>query len=151
MKALLILALLPSLSLADVTDKLVGRWAGTVTATSNGVAVSQNTKVTYTRLGKKGLLAITTITIPGQPQAKGVSRFRDNGKTDGELYRNGSVIAVVSGTWTATNSVLKSNVKAEGLFPSFRITSKSTVTGSNISAVGTTSTGERSVGSLKKK
>ena len=149
--ALLLFAPLSTVD-ADVTDKLIGKWSGTATATSGGVAIPENVTTVFRRLEKKGLLITTTVKVSGQPSVLGTSRYHDNGKVDGELKLNGAVVAVVSGTWGISDKVLKANVKANGLFPSFRITSKTTLAGANrITIVGTTSSGERSVGALTRK
>jgi len=151
MKTILLAVLLSAIACqADVTDKLIGKWSGTATATSNGTAVSQKMTIVYKRYEGTGLHAVTTIQVSGQKMI-GISRYHKNGKVEGELKRNGAVVAVISGTWTATNKVLTTSVKAEGLFPSFRSNSKSTlVAPDKINLSGSTSTGERSVGSLKK-
>ena len=133
---------------ADVTSKLIGKWSGTATATSNGAAISQKISTVYKRYEGTGLSAVTTIQVSGQ-RLIGTSRYHKNGKVEGDLKRNGSTVAVISGTWSATSKVLTANVKAEGLFPTFRSNSRSMlVAPGKLSISGTTSTGERSVGSL---
>lgn len=137
---------------ADVTDKLIGTWSGTGTgtATSNGEIVTQKIFTVYKRYERSGLQAVTTITGSGQ-KFIGTSRFYRNGKVEGELKLNGSVVAVISGTWTVTSNALKSNVKAEGVFPSFQSNSKVTlVSPRKITISGRSSTGERSIGSLRR-
>lgn len=136
---------------ADVTSKLVGTWSGTATATSNGAAISQKTSTVYKRYEGTGLSAVTTIRVSGQ-KLIGTSRYHKNGRVEGDLKRNGSTVAVISGTWSATPKVLITNVRAEGLFPTFRSNSKITlVARGKLSVSGTTSTGERSVGSLTRR
>lgn len=136
---------------ADITDKLIGAWSGTGTATSNGTAVAIKISTVCKRYEGTGLRVVTTSLASGQ-KSIGTSRFHSNGKVEGELKQNGSVVALISGTWTATNNALKYNVKAEGIFPTFRISSKVTlVTANRIKITESTSRGEYSVGSLKRK
>ncbi|GAA5119261.1 hypothetical protein GCM10023212_11100 [Luteolibacter yonseiensis] len=155
MKTILIAALGLASSIhfvaADVTSKLIGTWSGKVTATSNGQAVVQNTTTVYKRYEKTGLIAVTTIKFSGQ-KIVGTSRYHKNGKVEGEMKVNGNVAAFITGRWSANNTTLSTSATAEGLFEPFKSTSKITlVSKKQLKIIGSTSTGERSVGSLKKK
>lgn len=155
MKSLILAALsiatAAQLSAVELPSKLLGTWSGTVTVTENGKATAQKTTTTYRKNGKTGYIATTTIKAGGIT-GKGITRYYKNGKLDGELKIDGDVIAVASGTWSASKTTLKEDVKAVGLFSSFRTQSKTTLTSSSrITLTGKTDTGERSVGVLIRK
>jgi hypothetical protein len=138
-------------STADVTSKLIGKWSGKTTATTNGAAVVQDTTTVYKRYEKTGLIATTTIKANGQ-KLVGIARYHRNGNVEGELKRDGAAIAFVSGRWSATSKTLSATVTYEGLFDPFKSTSTVTLSSSKqLKITGSTSTGGRSVGSLKKK
>ena len=137
---------------ADVTDALIGKWSGTATTISRGVTVPQKITTVFQRLENSGLIATTTVKIAGQPTVIGTTRYHDDGKVDGEAKQNGAVVAVVSGSWGSTGKILKATVQASGVFPSFRLTSKTTlVSADRITIVGTASNGNKTVGALRRR
>ncbi len=136
---------------ADVTDKLLGKWSGSGTATSDSSVVTQQITTVYKRYRKTGLVATTTIRSGGI-KLIGTSKFRENGRVEGTLKVDGATVAVMSGTWRATKKALYSNIRANGLFPSFHSQSSVSIVSKNrISLSGSASNGERSVASLTKR
>ena len=151
MKALTIAAIsiLASVQIcsADLFQDFFGTW------TQDGVTPGTKITTVYKRFEKKGLVATTTVVIPGQDKGIGVTRYYDNGKIKGDLKRNGAVQSKLSGTWAVSKRSLKANLKVSApMVPIFTGTIKTTlVSNSRISTVSISEDGARSSSILVRK
>ena len=136
---------------ADVTSKMIGTWSGKVTATTNGQAVVRNTTTVYKRYEGTGLIANTTIKALGNTVTS-VTRYHKNGKVEGKVKLNGMNAGVIKGKWSATDTDFSTSFTAKGFLANFKTQTKFTLTSNKkLEIAGSTSSGERTVGLLKKK
>jgi hypothetical protein len=140
------------LSIADVTDKLIGgTWKGTVTQTADGESIRIQGSTVYTRYQKTGLESVTTAKANGVTLVS-TTRFRKDGKVEGVMKWKDKVVSVSSGTWSATGKVLTSHLKTEEMGDTLVSVSKTTLTSPNrITISEKATTGERAAGTMTRK
>ena len=144
MKSLAIIAISIFASVQFCSADLFGDFRGTWT--QNGSEAGSKITTIYKRLGKKGLIATTTIVLPGVGKSVDVTRYFDNGKIKGELRRDGFVRSTLTGTWSVVGNSLKAKTKVSApLFPTFKENIKTTLSKTDkITTVATSSTGASS-------
>jgi hypothetical protein len=148
--ATILLAVATSPCRGDITTALIGTWTGSATSTTGGTKIKSHGITTYKRFQKKGLTATTRMVSQGY-LFKGVMTYRDSGNADGVLKQDGVAVGFYKGTWSATANTITLTVKASGLFPSFRQTTKTTlVTKVKTSSVSRASNGLKVVASARK-
>ena len=128
---------------ADLFREMTGKWK--LDGTDAGTKITS----VYKRYQTKGLLATTTITIPGLAVGTAVTRYYDNGKVEGTIKRNGIVETTMSGTWRVYGKTLKGTVTVSGSwFPTYSQIDKATLVSANKINTLTTSEQGRFPGSL---
>jgi hypothetical protein len=127
---------------ADLFNEMTGKWKQD--GTDPGVKVTS----VYKRYQKKGLIATTTIIIPGQAIGTAVTRYYDNGKVEG-IITNGILETRIIGTWRVSGKTLKDNVTLSGSwFPTLTQNDTTTLVSANRINSITTSNQGRFTGSL---
>lgn len=151
MKSLVIAAISILASVQLCSADLFGDFKGTWT--QDGMEAGSKVTTVYKQLGKKGLIATTTIILPGVGKSVGVTRYLDNGNIKGELRRDGFVRSKLTGTWSVSGKSLKAKTKVSApLIPTFTENVKTTLVSPNkIITVATSSTGARSSGAMSRK
>lgn len=126
---------------ADLFGGFIGTWS------QQGATPRTKITTVYKRFEKKGLIATTTVIIPGKSKGTGVMRYYDNGTVKGDLRRNRAVQSKFSGTWSISGRSLKTKMKVSApLVPTFTGTIKTTLASNNnkINTVSISEDGARS-------
>lgn len=131
------------LSSADLIANLVGKWK------SNNTGPNAELIVNFKRLGTKGFVYKSTLSIPGQPSTTGVISYQGNGTTRGTV-NHGGLVATVTGTWRITGNTFSETSVITSRIGTTNIMSRSTLINPRKIRVNSVVNGASSVGTLSK-
>ena len=143
--SMIAVSLLASLQLssADLIASLVGKWK------SNNTGPNAELIVNFKRLGTKGFVYKSTLSIPGLPSTTGVVNYRGNGTTRGTV-NHGGVSGTVTGTWRIRGNTFTETSVITSRIGTTNTTSRSKLINPRKIIVNSVVNGASSVGTLSK-
>jgi hypothetical protein len=149
---LLLAALVPSHSYADIISDMIGNWSGKSAVYDGRTKIADATVTTkIVRYGKRGTKSTGSVRIPGEPVTTSVGWNNDDGTALGVVRQGGRTIAVVEGRWRIQGSQIISTGVVRSLIGDYTQTVRTVrVNARRFDSRGTTSVGLSVVGSVNK-
>lgn len=150
---LLLAALVPSHSYADIISDMIGNWSGKAAVYDGGTKIADaNVTSKVVRYGKRGMKSTGTVRAPGEPIATSIGWHNDDGTLLGVVRQGGRATSVIEGKWRIQGNSIIATTTVRSLFGDWTQSVRTTrVNSRKFDAQSTTSSGLRVVGSINKR